>query len=207
MLPISAGRGACCLKAGCRMSRSRSEFQRLLRLGGLRSVLLGCGYLRGAILAACLMAMGDVAYPADGQGGEGSEPRAATGQQAGRVEYPMQDWGKGKYLELPHGEIVVPRGKIQAWERSPSGFFLTKGAQVAEFEKGLKLKVLETRRFPSFLSDDRFYLRVEPAYPKNTTGEATKCLQDGVQCWVYQGQGDADLPENLLPEGVEAVRR
>lgn len=98
-------------------------FKRLCRLGGLRSSLLGCGCLRIVTLAACFIAMSDVAYPDASQDGEGSEPRSATGQQADKVEYPVRDWGK--YLEPSHGEILVPRGKIQAWERSPAGLFLT----------------------------------------------------------------------------------
>ena len=144
--------------------------------------------------------MSDVARPEASQDGEGSEPRSATDQQADKVEYLERDWGK--YLEPSHGEILVPRGKIQAWERSPSGLFLTMGAQVAQFEKGLELRVLETRKLASFLYDGEFYLRVEPADPKNTTTEAAKCLQVGVQCWVFQGQEDADLPENLIPPNV-----
>lgn len=156
------------------------------------------------MLAASLFVMGDIAYPADGKEGDVREPTSATGQQVRKAEYPMEEWGR--YLEPSHGEILVPRGRIQAWERSPSGFFLTKGSQVAEFEKGLALKVLETRKFASFLSEERYYLRVEPADSKNITVEAAKCLKAGVQCWVFQGHGnagDADLPENLLPPNVD----
>lgn len=181
------------------MGRPQSTFQRLTRLGGHRSSRLGW-YLRFVTLATCFIAMSDVARPEASQDGEGSEPRSATDQQADKVEYPERDWGK--YLEPSHGEILVPRGKIQAWERSPSGLFLTMGAQVAQFEKGLELRVLETRKLASFLYDGEFYLRVEPADPKNTTTEAAKCLQVGVQCWVFQGQEDADLPENLIPPNV-----
>ena len=185
------------------MGRSQSMFHRLYRLGGLRSSLRGCGYLRVVTLAACFMATSDVAYPEASQDGEGREPHSATSQQAGKVVYPVRDWGK--YLEPSHGEILVPRGNIQAWERSPSGLFLTMGAQVAQFEKGLELKVLETRKLAPFLSNDEFYLRVEPANPQSTTVEAAKCLQAGVQCWVFQGQEDAGLPENLIPPNVNPI--
>ena len=182
------------------MGRSQSMLKRLYRLGRLRSSLPGCGCFCIVTLAACFIATSDVAYLEGSQDGEGSEPRLATGQQADKVEYPVRDWGK--YLEPSHGEILVPRGNIQAWERSPSGLFLTMGAEIAQFEKGLELRVLETRKLASFLSDDEFYLRVEPANPQNTTVEAAKCLQDGVECWVFQGQEDADLPENLIPPNV-----
>ena len=94
-------------------------FHRLYRLGGLRSSLRGCGYLRVVTLAACFTATSDVAYPESSQDGEGREPRSATSQEADKVGYPVRDWGK--YLEPTRGEILVPRGKIQAWERSPSG--------------------------------------------------------------------------------------
>ena len=182
------------------MGRSQSMLRRLYHLSGFSSSLLGCGNLRVVTLAACCIAMSDVAYPEASQDGEGSEPRSATGHQADKELYPVRDWGK--YLEPSHGEVLVPRGNIQAWERSPSGLFLSTGAQVAQFEKGLELKVLETRKRSSFLSNDEFYLRVVPANPKNITGEAAKCLQAGVQCWVFQGQEDADLPENLIPPNV-----
>ena len=196
------GRGVCRLGARYRhMGRSQSMFQWLYRLGGLRSGLLGCGYLRVATLVVCFIAICDVAYPADGQVGEGSEQRPAMGQQADREVYRVEDWGKGIYLKPSRGAILVPRGKIQAWERSPSGLFLTKGAQVAEFEEGLELKVLDTRKLASFLADERYYLRVEPADSKNSTVEAAKCLE--VPCWVFQGREDADLPENLLPPNVD----
>lgn len=189
------------LKVGYRkMGRSRSMFQLLNCLGALRSRLLGRGFLRVATLAACLVAMGHSAYLQGCGDGEGSEPRPDTGQHADKAEYPKRDWGK--YLNPSCGEILVPRGKLQAWERSPSGFFLTKGERVAQLEKGLELKVLETRRLASLLSGDRFYIRVEPADPKNTSVEAAECLRAGVQCWVYQGQEGADLPENLIPPNL-----
>lgn len=203
-LAVWDGRGVCRLEVRYRqMGRSQSMFHRLYRLGGLRSCLHGCGYLRVVTLAACLMATSDVAYPEASQDGEGSAPRSATSQQADKVVYPMRDWGR--YLEPSHGKILAPRGNIQAWERSPSGLFLTIGAQVAQFAKGSELKVLETRKRASFFSDDEFYLRVEPANPENTTVESAKCLQPGVQCWVFQGQEDADLPENLIPPNVKPM--
>ena len=120
-----------------------------------------------------------------------------------QVLYPRQDWGK--YLEPPCGEILVPRGNIQAWERSPSGLSLSKGVQLTEIAKGVALKVLGTRKLASLLAGDRYYLRVEPAYPENTAVEAAKCLDSGVQCWVFQGEEDADLPENLLPPDIRAT--
>lgn len=204
MLPLSGKRGMCRLKAGYRqMDRSQSVFQWLHQLGRLRISGVGRGYLRIVTLAACFIAMEDVAHPADSQDGEGGAPRPDTGQQAEPAMYPKQDWGK--YLEPPCGEILVPRANIQAWERSPSGFFLTKGDQVAVLEKGLKLKVLGTRKLADFFSGGRYYLRVEPEHPMNSTVEAAKCLEGGVQCWVFQGYGDADLPENLLPPNVRAT--
>ena len=143
---------------------------------------------------------GRCCVPSRQSGWRGGEPRSATGQQE-EVVYPKRDWGQ--YLEPSHGDILVPRGKIQAWERSPSGFFVTKGEQVAEFEGGVALKVLESRKLASLFLDERYYLRVEPADPDNTTVEAAKCLE--VPCWVFQGYGDADLPENLLPARVRAT--
>lgn len=204
LLPPSGERGVCRLKVRYRqMGKSQSVIQWLRQLGKLRSSRVGSGYLRTAKLAVCFITMGALAYPADSQDGEGGEPRPDTGQQAELTLYPKQDWGK--YLEPPCGEILVPREKIQAWERFPSGFFLTKGAGVAELEEGLPLKVLGTRKFASLLAGDRYYLRVEPAYPENTTVEAAKCLESGVQCWVFQGEEDADLPENLLPPDIRAT--
>ncbi len=185
------------------MGRSQAVFQRLFRLGGTWAGLLGGGYLRVVTLAACFIAMGAVAHLRGSPDGEGSGPRTDTGQQADKVVYPKRDWGK--YLQPSHGEILVPREKIQAWERSPSGFLVTKGEQVAEFEGGLELKVLDTRKLNSILFDERYYLRVEPTDSKNTTGEAARCLK--VPCWVFQGYEDADLPENLLPPNVTPVAR
>ena len=55
-------------------------FQRLYRLGGLRSSPLACGSLRVATLGVCLIAVGDVAYPADsldGEGGSRAQPRVS----------------------------------------------------------------------------------------------------------------------------------
>ena len=199
-LPASGGGGVCCLKAGYeQMGSSQSMIQRLYHLGVPRSSLFGCGLLRVATLAACFIAMGDVAHLRGSPDGEGSEPRTDTGQQADKVVYLKRDWGK--YLEPSLGEILVTRGKIQAWERSPSGLFLTKGAQVAEFEENLELKVIDTRKLASFLPDERYYLRVEPANSMNSTVEAAKCSR--IPCWVFQGREDANLPENLLPPNVE----
>ena len=183
------------------MGRSQSMFQLLYHLGGLRSSPLARGFLRFVTLAACFIVMGDVACPADNLDGEGGEPHSGTSQQADREVYRVEDWDKGMYLKPSRGAILVPRGNIQAWERSPSGLFLTKGAQVAEFEEGLELKVLDTRKLASFLADERYYLRVEPADSKNSTVEASKCFE--VPCWVFQGREDADLPENLLPPNVD----
>ena len=70
----------------------------------------------------------------------------------------------------------------------------------------MALKVLGTRKLASFLSGDRYYLRVEPAYPENTTVEAAKCLEARVQCWVFQGEEDADLAGNLIPQTSEPAR-
>lgn len=202
MLPVPGGRGVCRFKPRYRqMCRSQSVFQRLFRLGALCAGLLGGGYLRVATLAACFIAMGDVAYLQGSPDGEGSEPRTDSGQQVDKVAYPPQHWGK--YLKPSRGEILVPRGRIQAWERSPSGFFLTKGEQVAEFEKDLKLRVLDTRKLASIFSDDRYYLKVEPADSKNSTGDAAKCLE--VSCWVFQGQWDVKMPENLIPPNLKVT--
>lgn len=202
MLPVPPGRGVCRVKPRYwQMGRSQSVFQRLFRLGGLWAGLLGGAYLRVATLALCFIAMGDVAYLQGSPHGEGSESRPDTGQQVDKVMYPPQDWGK--YLKPSRGEILVPRGRIQAWERSPSGFFLTKGEQVAEFEKDLRLRVLDTRKLASIFSDERYYLKVEPADSKNSTGNAAICLE--ISCWVFQGQWDVKMPENLIPPNLEVT--
>lgn len=170
-------------------------FQHLHRRHGLGNSLLGRRCIHASVLAACFIAIAGVAYSQAGQEVAESVSRPDTGQhtKATDSEYPREAWGK--YLNPSRGEILVPRGKIQAWEKFPSGLFLTKGAQVVEFDTDLRLRVIESRKLASLLSDERYYLKVEPV--DSNSGTADKCLK--VSCWVFQGQEDAELPENLLP--------
>ena len=175
-------------------------FQQMHRRHRLGNSLLGRRFMHTSLLVACFIAIAGVAYSQVGQEVGASVPRPDTGQQLKTTDsYPKEEWGKGKYLNPSRKAILVPRAKIQAWEKFPSGLFFTKGAQVVEFEKDLRLRVLETRKLASLLSDERYYLRVEPE--NANSGSAAKCLE--VSCWVFQGQEGVELPENLLPPNVE----
>lgn len=169
--------------------------QRLHRRHSLGNRFLGRRALQTSVLLACFIAIGGVAFSQASQDVEASVSPSGTGQPASTTdsEYPREAWGK--YLNPSRGEILVPRGKIQAWEKFPSGLFLTKGEQVVEFDTDLRLRVIESRKLASLLSDERYYLKVEPV--DSNSGTADKCLK--VSCWVFQGQEDAELPENLLP--------
>lgn len=174
--------------------------QQMHRRHRLGNSLLGRRFMHASVLVVCFIAIVGVAYSQVGQEVVASVPQPDTSQTPNTTDsYPKEEWGKGKYLNPSRKSILVPRGKIQAWEKFPSGLLFTKGAKVVEFETGLRLKVLETRRLASLLSDERYYLRVEPE--EADSGSAAKCLE--VSCWVFQGQEGVELPENLLPPNVE----
>lgn len=174
-------------------------FQWLDQLNGLANSFLGCGSMRISALVACFVAIAGASCSQARQEVGASVSRSDTREQADSTEseYPKGSWGK--YLKPSRGEILVPRGKIQAWEKFPSGLFLTRGARVVEFDTGLRLRVIEARKLASLLSDDKYYLKVEPE--DSNSCAVAKCFE--VSCWVFQGQADAELPENLLPPNTK----
>ena len=191
----------CRSKASQRQMGGQSMFQLLHRRHRLGNSLLGGRFMHTSVLVACFIAIAGIGYSQVGQEVGASVPRPDTGQQpdTSASKYPKEEWGKGKYLNPSRKAILVPRGKVQAWEKFPSGLLFTKGAKVVEFEKDLRLRVLETRKLASLLPGERYYLRVEPE--DANSGSAAKCLE--VPCWVFQGQEGVQLPENLLPPNVE----
>ena len=186
-------------KARQRQIGGQSKFQRLDQLNGLPNSILGCRSMRISALVACFIAITGASCSQGRQEVGASGSRLDTGEAADSAdsEYPKEAWGK--YLKPSRGEILVPRGKIQAWEKFPSGLFLAKGARVVEFDTDLRLRVIEARKLAFLLSDERYYLKVEPE--DSNSCAAAKCFE--VSCWVFQGQADAELPENLLPPNTK----
>ena len=88
------------------------------------------------------------------------------------------------------GDVVVPRGQLEARDDHPSTFSITLADTVVTIEPTQEYIVREVATVESILLRERYYLRIEE-YDFDGPCQDTAC-------WVYLGAESSDRASNLV---------
>ena len=88
------------------------------------------------------------------------------------------------------GRRIQARGPLDALESYPAGYLLRPGALIATIQPGEEYEVIGSKRIPSILFGNSYYIRIWP-----TDDTEHPCRTHA--CWVYHGRSRKGPPWNL----------